>query len=195
MIKSTIQCPIIYIPLSSTLIYCRNLSQENMRQNLLLWHIYQTSSGWWWSSSSGLIKMRSRLGTQFMAFFWLKARILTFRDKKYRILKFCDKRPLLYSKCPWFAHNAVAAGIDILFSTEKAKATALNKVNFEIHQSSYQKPNAPSQVTNTRSQMPKTQSICICQPKHQVRHLNQNNIPIKISSTPQYCLTLFGKKR
>ena len=39
----------------------------------------------------GLIKMRSRLGTQFMAFFRLIARILTFRDKKYRILTFRDK--------------------------------------------------------------------------------------------------------
>ena len=34
------------------------------------------------SSQSGLIKIRSRLGTQFMAFFRLIARILTFRDKK-----------------------------------------------------------------------------------------------------------------
>ena len=31
---------------------------------------------------AGLIKIRSRLGTQFMAFFRLIARILTFRDKK-----------------------------------------------------------------------------------------------------------------
>ena len=36
--------------------------------------------------------MRSRLGTQFMAFFWLIARISTFRDKKYRILSFRDKK-------------------------------------------------------------------------------------------------------
>ena len=42
--------------------------------------------------TAGLIKMRSRLGTQFMAFFWLIARILTFRDKKYRILTFRDKK-------------------------------------------------------------------------------------------------------
>ena len=42
--------------------------------------------------AAGLIKMRSRLGTQFMAFFWLIARILTFRDKKYRILTFRDKK-------------------------------------------------------------------------------------------------------
>ena len=41
---------------------------------------------------SGLIKIRSRLGTQFMAFFRLIARILTFRDKKYRILAFRDKK-------------------------------------------------------------------------------------------------------
>ena len=40
----------------------------------------------------GLIKMRSRLGTQFMAFFRLIARILMFRDKKYRILAFRDKK-------------------------------------------------------------------------------------------------------
>ena len=40
----------------------------------------------------GLIKMRSRLGTQFMAFFQLIARILTFCDKKYRILAFRDKK-------------------------------------------------------------------------------------------------------
>ena len=38
----------------------------------------------------GLIKMRSRLGTQFMAFFRLIARILTFRDKNYRMLTFRD---------------------------------------------------------------------------------------------------------
>ena len=38
-----------------------------------LWKSYQTT---------GLIKMRSRLGTQFMAFFRLIARMLTFRDKK-----------------------------------------------------------------------------------------------------------------
>ena len=36
--------------------------------------------------------MRSRLGTQFMAFFRLIARISTFRDKKYRILAFRDKK-------------------------------------------------------------------------------------------------------
>ena len=41
--------------------------------------------------SAGLIKMRSRLGTQFLAFFRLIARILTFCDKKYRILTFRDK--------------------------------------------------------------------------------------------------------
>ena len=35
--------------------------------------------------------MRNRLGTQFMAFFRLIARILMFRDKKYRILTFRDK--------------------------------------------------------------------------------------------------------
>ena len=40
---------------------------------------------------AGLIKMLSRLGTQFMAFFRLIARILTFRDKKYHILTFRDK--------------------------------------------------------------------------------------------------------
>ena len=42
---------------------------------------------------AGLIKMRSWLGTQFMAFFWLIARILTFRDKKYRMLTFRQKVP------------------------------------------------------------------------------------------------------
>ena len=41
---------------------------------------------------AGLIKMRSRLGTQFIAFFRLIARILTFRDKKYHILTFRDKK-------------------------------------------------------------------------------------------------------
>ena len=41
--------------------------------------------------AAGLIKIWSRLGTQFMAFFRLIALISTFRDKKYRILTFCDK--------------------------------------------------------------------------------------------------------
>ena len=41
----------------------------------------------------GLIKMRSRLATQFMAFFCdKKYSILTFCDKKYRILTFRDKK-------------------------------------------------------------------------------------------------------
>ena len=43
-------------------------------------------------TDTGLVKMRSRLGTQFMAFFRLIARISMFRDKKYRILTFRDKK-------------------------------------------------------------------------------------------------------
>ena len=39
-------------------------------------------------------KMRSQLAAQFMPFFRLIARILTFRDKKYRILTFCNKTEL-----------------------------------------------------------------------------------------------------
>ena len=42
---------------------------------------------------AGLIKMRSYLGTQFMTFFRLIARILTLRDKKYRMLTFRQKVP------------------------------------------------------------------------------------------------------
>ena len=38
--------------------------------------------------------MRSRLAAQFMTFFRLIARILTFRDKKYCSLTFCDKTEL-----------------------------------------------------------------------------------------------------
>ena len=38
--------------------------------------------------------MRSQLAAQFMPFFRLIAHILTFRDKKYRILMFCDKTKL-----------------------------------------------------------------------------------------------------
>ena len=47
---------------------------------------------WGWLNT-GLIKMRSWLGTRFMTFFRLIVRILTFRDKKYRILTFCQKVP------------------------------------------------------------------------------------------------------
>ena len=39
-------------------------------------------------------KMRSVLVAQFMPTSWLIARILMFRDKKYRILTFCDKTEL-----------------------------------------------------------------------------------------------------
>ena len=39
-------------------------------------------------------KMRSQLAAQFMPFFRLIARTLTFRDKKYRILTFRDKTEL-----------------------------------------------------------------------------------------------------
>ena len=48
---------------------------------------------------AGLIKMLSRLGTQFMAFFRLIARILTFRDKKYHILTFRDKKYRILTFC------------------------------------------------------------------------------------------------
>ena len=55
---------------------------------------------------SGLIKMRSRLGTQFMAFIRLIERILTFRDKKYRILMFRDKTESYLTV--WQQNNAEA---------------------------------------------------------------------------------------
>ena len=41
--------------------------------------------------------MRSRLGTQFVAFFRLIARILTLRDNQYRILTFRDKKYRIFS--------------------------------------------------------------------------------------------------
>ena len=54
-------------------------------------HPWRGSSWWWWWWWwSGLIKMRSWLGTQFMTFL-LIARILTFRDKKVPYLNISPK--------------------------------------------------------------------------------------------------------
>ena len=48
-------------------------------------------SSLWEAAQAQQEKMRSQLVAQFMPFFRLIARILVFCDKKYHILKFCNK--------------------------------------------------------------------------------------------------------
>ena len=53
--------------------------------------IIRPSQKWHHLTMAEQHKMRSQLAAQFMPFFWLIARILTFRNKKYHILTFHDK--------------------------------------------------------------------------------------------------------
>merc|ERR1712055_909741 len=43
--------------------------------------------------------MRCQLAEQFLPFFWIIARIFTFRDKEYRILTFRDKKYRILTFC------------------------------------------------------------------------------------------------